>query len=151
MREKKIFWRFYVKSKEVKNHILRQNWIFRHTSCINRSSRPELFLGKGVLKICSKFTGEHPCRSAISIKLQSSFIETTLWHECSPSNLLYIFRTPFPKNTSGWLLLLVVKKLCGRWGEDRSPLASPGSYCPVNSVARVSMWQILPENNLEIK
>ena len=28
-----------------------------------------MFLGKGVLKICSKFTGEHPCRSAISIKL----------------------------------------------------------------------------------
>ena len=26
-----------------------------------RSSRPKVFLGKGVLKICSKFTGEHPC------------------------------------------------------------------------------------------
>ena len=35
------------------------------------SSRPEVFLGKGVLKICSKFTGEHPCRSTISITLQS--------------------------------------------------------------------------------
>ena len=34
-----------------------------------RSSPPEVFLGKGVLKICSKFTGEHPCRSLISIKL----------------------------------------------------------------------------------
>ena len=33
-----------------------------------RSSRPEVFLGKGVLKIGSKFTGEHPCRSVISIK-----------------------------------------------------------------------------------
>ena len=32
-----------------------------------RSSHPEVFLGKGVLKICSKFTGEHPCRSGISI------------------------------------------------------------------------------------
>ena len=31
---------------------------------IIRSSRPELFLGKGALKICSKFTGEHPCRRA---------------------------------------------------------------------------------------
>ena len=29
-----------------------------------RSSRAEVFLGKGVLKICSKFTREHPCRSA---------------------------------------------------------------------------------------
>ena len=35
-----------------------------------RSSPSEVFLGKGFLKICSKFTGEHPCRSAISIKLQ---------------------------------------------------------------------------------
>ena len=33
------------------------------------SSHPEVFLIKGVLKICSKFTGEHPCRSAISITL----------------------------------------------------------------------------------
>ena len=33
-----------------------------------RSSHPELLLRKGVLKICSKFTGEHSCQSAISIK-----------------------------------------------------------------------------------
>ena len=34
-----------------------------------RSRHPEVFLGKGALKICSTFTGDHPCRSAISIKL----------------------------------------------------------------------------------
>ena len=54
----------------------------------SRSSRPEVFLRRGVLKICSKFTGEHPRR-----------------HGCSPVNLLHIFRTPFPKSTSGQLLL----------------------------------------------
>ena len=59
---------------------------------------------KGVLKVCSKFIGEHPCRSVISIRLQSNFIEITLLHGCSPVNLLHIFRTPFPKNFSGWLL-----------------------------------------------
>ena len=64
-----------------------------------RSSRPKLFLKKDVLKISSKFTGEHPCQSAILIKLQSNLIETTLRHGCSPVNLLHIFRTPFPKNT----------------------------------------------------
>ena len=55
-----------------------------------RSSNLALFFGKDVLKICSKFTVEHPCRSVISIKLQSNFIETTLrlgfsWsiHGCS--------------------------------------------------------------------
>ena len=33
-----------------------------------RSNPPEVFLRKGVLKICSRFTGEQPCRSVISIK-----------------------------------------------------------------------------------
>ena len=70
-----------------------------------------LFLGKGVLKICSKFTGEHPCRSAISIKLQSNFIEITLWHGYSPVNSLHIFRTPFLKNTSGRLLLKILENV----------------------------------------
>ena len=62
-----------------------------------RSSRLKIFLEKGVLKIYSKFTGQ----SAISIKLQN---------ECSPVNLLHIFRTSFSGNTSGRLLL----KLCSR-------------------------------------
>ena len=31
-----------------------------------RSSHSEVFLGKGVPKICSKFTGEHSCRSVKS-------------------------------------------------------------------------------------
>ena len=75
-----------------------------------RSSHPDVFLRKGVLKICSKFAGEHPCRSVISIKLQSNFIEITLWHGCSPVNLLHILRTPFPKNTSGRLLLVIKTK-----------------------------------------
>ena len=35
----------------------------------DRNSQSEVFLGKAVLEICSKFTGVHPCRSAISIKL----------------------------------------------------------------------------------
>ena len=37
-----------------------------------RSSHPEVFLGKALLKMCSNFTGEHPCRSAISIKLRKA-------------------------------------------------------------------------------
>ena len=72
----------------------------------NRSSHPEVFLGKGVLKICSKFTGEHPCQRAILIKLLCNLIEIALWYRCTPVNLLHVFyRTPFPRNTYGWLLL----------------------------------------------
>ena len=49
---------------EKRNHVL-----------VNRltmfSSNPtEVFLGKGALKIYSKFTGEQPCQSVIAIKLQ---------------------------------------------------------------------------------
>ena len=72
-----------------------------------RSSRSEVFLVKGALKTCSKFTGEHPCRSVISIQLLRNFTEITIRHGCSPVNLLHIFRTPFTKNISGWLLLTV--------------------------------------------
>ena len=68
------------------------------------SRHREVFLGKDVLKICSTFTGEPPCRSVISIKLQSNFIEMTLRRGCCPVNLLYIFRKPFPKNISGQLV-----------------------------------------------
>ena len=71
----------------------------------DRSSCSEVLLVKGVLKICSKFTGEGPCRSVISVKLLCNSIEIALRHGCSPLNLLNIFRTPFTKNTSGWMLL----------------------------------------------
>ena len=48
----------------------------------SRSSYPEKFLGKGVLKICSKFTGEHPCWSVILITLLCNFTEIALQHWC---------------------------------------------------------------------
>ena len=70
-----------------------------------RSIHPEVFLEKVFWKYAIKFTGEHSCQSAISIKLQSNFIEIALQHWCSPVNLLHIFRMPFLKNTFGWLFL----------------------------------------------
>ena len=62
-----------------------------------------MFLGKGVLKLCNKFTGEHPCQSPVSV-------EVTLRHGCSPVNLLHIFRAPSPKNTSEGILLNFTSK-----------------------------------------
>ena len=41
----------------------------------------------------------------VSIKLFGNFIEITLCHGCSPVNLVHIFRTPFPKNTSRGLFV----------------------------------------------
>ena len=79
-----------------------RKWIFVK---IFRSSHPEVFLEKCILKICSKFTGEHRCQSVISIKLLCSFIEITLRQWCSPVNLLHIFRTSFSTKSLGRLLL----------------------------------------------
>ena len=75
-----------------------------------KSNHPEVFQRKAVLKICGKFTGGHPCQRATSIMSLCNFIEITLRYGCSPVNLLHIFRPPFPKNTSGWLLLFLSKQ-----------------------------------------
>ena len=72
--------------------------------CHFKNSPLVVFLAKYFLYIYIKFIGKHPCPSVISIKLQSNFIEITLRHGCFPVNLMHIFRTPFSKNTSGWLL-----------------------------------------------
>ena len=45
---------------------------YQLTSC--RSSHPDLFLTKAILKIYSKFTVEHPCQSVISTKLPCLWI-----------------------------------------------------------------------------
>ena len=70
-----------------------------------------MFLHKGVLKICSKFTGENSCGSVISLELQSNFIAITLRRGRSPLNLQHIFRKPFLKNTSRGLLLQIFLKM----------------------------------------
>ena len=76
----------------LRNIFITSIWTFR-------SSHPEVFLKKGVLKMCIKFTGE---------QLLCNFIEITLRQRCSPANLLHIFRTSFIKNTHGRLLLRIV-------------------------------------------
>ena len=78
---------------------------------LNGNSPSEMFLG--VLKICSKFTGKHPCQSTISRKLQNIFNEIALRDGNSLVNLLHTFRAPFLRNTTGsllpssWLFLFV--------------------------------------------
>ena len=78
---------------------------YRIPSVNLRSRETEVFLGKGVLKRCSQLTGEHPCQRVISIQLLCNFIEVALCHGWSTVTLLHIFRRPFLKNTSWWLLL----------------------------------------------
>ena len=75
-----------------------------------RNSPPEVLLGKGFLKISSKFTWEHPCRSAPAIKLFYNFIEIALRHGCSPVNLLHIFRK----------MLKLTVEICEYWWQYTS-------------------------------
>ena len=70
-----------------------------------KNSPQEMFFEKSVLKICSKFTGEHPRRSEVSIELLCNFIEITLQRKCSLVRLLDFCRTTFQNNTSAGLLL----------------------------------------------
>ena len=82
----------------------------------SRSSHIVLFLGKRVLKICSKFTGEHPCRSVSLINCTSTYGCSPLYKVCC----MQIFRTHFPKSISEWLLLIcrLVSKLSScLWNE----------------------------------
>ena len=53
-----------------------------------------VLLGEGVQEGCGESKGEHPCRDAILMKLQSNFAEITLWHGCSCGLAAY-FRGAF--------------------------------------------------------
>ena len=70
------------------------NTQYRHPSSKDRSSPPKVFLGKGVLKIYNKSTGEYQWQSVVLIKLLCNFILIAPCHGWSPINLLHIFRTP---------------------------------------------------------
>ena len=78
-----------------------------------RSSLPEVFLEKGVLKVCCKFTGERSCWNEISIKLLCNFIALQLyWNHTSAwvfsCKFAAYFQKTFLENTSGGLLLLFI-------------------------------------------
>ena len=109
----------------------------------SRSSHPEMFLRKGVLKICSKFTGEHTSRSVISIQLLRDLTEIALRHECSPANLLHIFRTHFSKNTSGRLFLEFIEGVLEKkkiWMNLRRSYVNRTKYFTFSLLVPLKSW-----------
>ena len=64
---------------------------------IPRSSRPEVFCKKGVLRNFTKFTGKHLC--------QSLFFNKGLWHRYFPENFVKFIRRPFFIEHLWWLHL----------------------------------------------
>ena len=70
---------------------------------------------KGVLKNFTKFTGKNLCQSLFFNEVAGlrpvTILKKRLWHRCLPVNFLKFPRTPFLRNTSGRLLLIVVLKI----------------------------------------
>ena len=69
-------WSRTLKALKTSQAIAHTRWVFTEidpelwNSSEYRSSHHEMFLGKDVLTICSKFTGEHPCLTAILILIK---------------------------------------------------------------------------------
>ena len=79
-----------------------REWNLISEEKLGRSSHPEVFLGKK----CSENMQQINRRTSMPM-CDFSKVEVALRHGCSPVNLLHIFRTPFPKNTSERLLLKI--------------------------------------------
>ena len=67
-------------------------------SSVLRSSRPEVFCKKGVLRNFAKFAGKHLCQTLL-------FNKRRLWHRCFPVNFVKFLRTPFFTEHLQWLFL----------------------------------------------
>ena len=66
---------------------------------VQRSSSPEVFCAKGVLKNFAKFTGKHLCRSLFFNKnadLRPAILfKKGLWNRCFPVDFEKFLRKPF--------------------------------------------------------
>ena len=87
-----------------------------------RSSHSEVFLGRGVLKICSKFTGEHPSRSEISIAAEQLYWNHTSAWEFSCKDAAYF------ENTFSNEKLWVVASDQWNWHKVKGVLWRQGAY-----------------------
>ena len=66
----------------------------------DRSSRPEVFCQKSVLRNFTKFTGKYLCQSLFFNKvagLSATLLKKRLWHRCFPVNFVKFLRAPFFK------------------------------------------------------
>ena len=79
------------------------------TAAILRSSRPEVFCKKGVLRNFTKFTGKHLCQSLFFNNVAglrpATLLKKRPWHRCFPVNFAKFLRTPFLTEHLCWLRL----------------------------------------------
>ena len=71
---------------------------------LHRSSRPELFCKKGILRNFPKFSGKHLCQGLFFNKVAGlrpgTLLKKRLWHRCFAVNFAKFLRIPFLQNTS---------------------------------------------------
>ena len=76
---------------------------------VQRSSRPEVFFTKGVLKDFAKLTGKCLCQSLFFNKVADlrsvTLLQKRLWHRCFPVDFAKFLRTPFFTEPLQWLFL----------------------------------------------
>ena len=77
---------------------------------LSRSSLPEVFCKKGVLRNFAKLAGKHLCQSLFFNKVAglsfATLLKERLWHWFFPVNFAKVVRTPFLKEPLRWLLLI---------------------------------------------
>ena len=80
-------------------------------SYFERSSHPEVFCTKGVLKSFAKFTGTHLCQSLFYNKVAdlrpATLLKKRLWHRRFLVDFEKFLRTPFFTEHLQWLLLIL--------------------------------------------
>ena len=76
---------------------------------MDRSSRPEIFYKKSVLRNFTKFTGKHLYQRLFFNKVAglrpANLLKKSHWHRCLPFNFAKFLRTPFFKEHLQWLVL----------------------------------------------
>ena len=76
---------------------------------------PGVFCKKDVLKNCANFTKKHLCQSRFFKKVPglrpATLLKRRLWHRCFPVNFEKFLRTSFLQNTSGRVLISLVRYL----------------------------------------
>ena len=87
-----------------------------------RSSRPEVFCKKGVVRNFTKFTGKHLCQRLFFNKVAdlrpATLLKKSLWYRCFPVNFVKFLTTPFFTEHLRRLLLLCQNKMCVLLGAD---------------------------------
>ena len=89
-------------------HLLVELW-----NIYSRSSRPEVFCKKSIVRNFTKFTEKHLRQKLFFNKVAglrpATLLKKSLWHRCFPVNFVKFLRTTFFIDNLQWLLLLFIK------------------------------------------